>query len=297
MINKTKGRFSNNRLFSSPKDKHTKGNDAIKGVIGISAGILGSLCGVGGGIVIIPALKQFTKLNMHTIIGTSLVSVTGGSFFASIAYIETGTADIGIATLLGLSAALATKFGVRFNASLTGPSLQKLLAVSMLGSVPFIAMKKTSINKEDKDKVKNALNFSWKFYLGNNFPTIETFPKWLQNHYQYCFVGFFTGFVTALSGVGGGVIMTTYLGIFSPMTQHEAIATSLVAMVPLGMFGGIFHLKAGNVEARTGAIIGATAAAAMYISSKYLAPKVKEDDLRMVFASLLTVSAIKMLRV
>ena len=94
---------------TSKRKGKTKVNDGINAIIGSVTGILGSLCGVGGGIVIIPALKQFSKLNLHAIIGTSLVAVTGSSFCASIAYVESGTADVGVALLMGVSAVLAAK--------------------------------------------------------------------------------------------------------------------------------------------------------------------------------------------
>ncbi len=45
---------------------------------GITAGFTGALCGVGGGIVIIPLLKSATNMCMHSITATSILSVTAG---------------------------------------------------------------------------------------------------------------------------------------------------------------------------------------------------------------------------
>ena len=45
----------------------------------------------------------------------------------------------------------------------------------------------------------------------------------------------FGGFAAGLLGVGGGILMTTYMSLFSDMDQISAVGTSLVAIVPIGL--------------------------------------------------------------
>lgn len=268
--------------------------------IGVVSGFLGSLCGVGGSLVIIPALKQFSSLSIHRVTGTSLAAVSGASLFASAAYIEQGFADIGLASLLGFSAMFSSKFGAQMHMKLPKQTLSRMLGIFMLLSVPPILLKQSNIKAPNlKDASMQPAErpsgpTPWKFYLGRRAPTVETFPRWLKDNAIYSVVGFATGFSTAMLGVGGGIIMTSVLGTFSPLTQHEAVATSLCAMVPIGMSSTVWHFRARNVKVRAAGLIGATSAVTMYCSAKYIAPHIDEVILRRIFAVLLTLSASKM---
>ena len=271
---------------------------AVGSSIGVISGFLGSLCGVGGSLVIIPALKQFSNVTIHRITGTSLAAVSGASIFASVAYIEQGFADIGIASLLGFSAMISSKFGAQMHMKLPKKSLTRMLGLFMLLSVPPLIMKQSNNSQQRTDiqqrKREGGLETPWKFYFGRRAPTLETFPVWLKDNAIYSVVGLATGFSTAMLGVGGGIIMKSVLGTFSPFTQHEAVATSLCAMVPIGMSSAVWHFRAGNVKVRAAGLIGTTSALTMYCTAKYLAPHIDEDTLRKIFAGLLTLSALKM---
>lgn len=47
-------------------------------------------------------------------------------------------------------------------------------------------------------------------------------------------LGLFSGFTSGLLGIGGGLLMTTYMSLFSDMSQLTAVATSLAAIAPIG---------------------------------------------------------------
>lgn len=69
---------------------------AVIGVpVGVAAGTMGALCGVGGGLVIMPVLKQFTSLTIHQITATSLCSISIASTVAAGSYMSQGIADVG----------------------------------------------------------------------------------------------------------------------------------------------------------------------------------------------------------
>src|SRR3984957_6540136 len=81
------------------------------------AGLLGSLTGLGGGVVLIPLLTLLFKVDIHYAIGASLVSVIATSSGAAAAYVREGYSNIRagmfleIATTLGAvsGALIATK--------------------------------------------------------------------------------------------------------------------------------------------------------------------------------------------
>src|SRR6201996_7761958 len=71
------------------------------------AGLLGSLTGLGGGVVLIPLLTIVFKVDIHYAIGTSLISVIATSSGAAAAYVKEGITNI----RLGMFLELATKAG------------------------------------------------------------------------------------------------------------------------------------------------------------------------------------------
>src|ERR1700743_3643652 len=76
-------------------------------VAALVAGLLGSLTGLGGGVVIIPLLTLVFKVDIHYAIGTSLISVIATSSGAAAAYVREGITNI----RLGMFLELATSVG------------------------------------------------------------------------------------------------------------------------------------------------------------------------------------------
>ncbi len=81
----------------------------------ILAGLLGSLTGLGGGVVIVPALTVLFHVDIHYAIGASLVSVIATSSGAAAAYVREGYSNIRI----GMFLEIATTIGALFGAWLT----------------------------------------------------------------------------------------------------------------------------------------------------------------------------------
>ena len=70
-------------------------------------------------------------------------------------------------------------------------------------------------------------------------------------------VGVLVGIVSAMFGVGGGVIMVPYMVTFLDKTQHVAEGTSLMVIVPTAIAGVIAHNKRGYVSFSAGWVIAA----------------------------------------
>src|ERR1035438_8567530 len=66
--------------------------------LGIGAGVLAGMIGIGGGLVIVPALVYFFKMEQHTAQGTSLaVMLPPSGLFAFMQYYKAGHVDVGLA--------------------------------------------------------------------------------------------------------------------------------------------------------------------------------------------------------
>ena len=108
-------------------------------------------------------------------------------------------------------------------------------------------------------------------------------------------IGLGGGIVAGLLGVGGGVLFVPGLVLFLGLSQHQAEATSLVAIVPVAIVGAFSHNRNGNVRRRDGLMVGlfsfAGAAAGVAVANA-----LSGGVLRAGFAALLLVVAAQLAR-
>lgn len=101
--------------------------------IGAVSGFLSGLLGVGGGFVIVPALRAWTELSMHSAIATSLMAIalTSGATAASAQFVGAGL-NFGIAVPFVGGALLGMLTGRASAKRIAGPRLQSGFAVLMV---------------------------------------------------------------------------------------------------------------------------------------------------------------------
>src|SRR5438034_6329407 len=77
----------------------------------VIAGLLGSLTGLGGGVVLVPILALVFKVDIRYAIGASLVSVIATSSGSAAAYVKEGYSNIRIGMLLEIATTLGALTG------------------------------------------------------------------------------------------------------------------------------------------------------------------------------------------
>jgi uncharacterized membrane protein YfcA len=102
-------------------------------------------------------------------------------------------------------------------------------------------------------------------------------------------LGLAAGVLAGMFGVGGGILFVPTL-IALGLTQHEAIGTSLLAIIPTVLVGTWGQSRYGNVRWRSAAIIGVAAAASAQ-GGVALAEALPASTLRRLFAGLLVLVA------
>ena len=107
--------------------------------------------------------------------------------------------------------------------------------------------------------------------------------------------GFAGGAVGGMLGVGGGVVFVPALVIFLDEPQLRAEATSLLAIVPVGLAGAWRQHGYGNVRVRDGLIVGALSPVGVLVGV-VVANAVSERVLEVSFAALVLVVAAQLLR-
>src|SRR6201985_2428147 len=86
----------------------------------ILAGLLGSLTGLGGGVVIVPVLTLIFKIDIRYAIGASLISVIATSSGAAVTYVREGLSNIRIGMFLEVATTIGALLGAYLTARLSG---------------------------------------------------------------------------------------------------------------------------------------------------------------------------------
>jgi uncharacterized protein len=97
-------------------------------------------------------------------------------------------------------------------------------------------------------------------------------------------LGFVAGTAGGLLGVGGGVVFVPALVVFGDLSQLEAVATSLVAIVLVAFVGAARQREYGNVRLRDGLVIGLLAPVGV-LAGVVLANALPERALELSFAA------------
>jgi uncharacterized membrane protein YfcA len=108
-------------------------------------------------------------------------------------------------------------------------------------------------------------------------------------------IGFVAGAIAGMFGVGGGVLFVPGLAILLGLSQVDAEATSLLAIVPVAIVGAYRQSAYGNLRLRDGLIVGVLAVpfAALGV---VIVNAVPERAIELAFAALMVYVAIGLLR-
>jgi uncharacterized membrane protein YfcA len=130
-------------------------------IIGLAAGILGGLVGIGGGIVIVPALIYFLSFSQKEAQGTSLgILLLPIGILGVWQYYKAGYVDMRIVWLVAVGFLAGSYFGSKIALALPQDTVKKIFAILMIA----VAMKMLFLDKKMKDndinKITNGSNVS-----------------------------------------------------------------------------------------------------------------------------------------
>jgi uncharacterized protein len=104
-------------------------------------------------------------------------------------------------------------------------------------------------------------------------------------------LGFAAGVLSGLFGVGGGILFVPTLTLVVGLTQLEAQATSLAAIIPVVVVGAWRQHRRGLVHTRVALVVGLASAGGV-AAGAILANELGNDTLRVLFAVLLLATAL-----
>ena len=243
-------------------------------LVGLVAGSLGSMLGVGGGLLMVPYLTLVEGLPFPTAVGISLVAVTATSVGATGRYFSKGLVEVE----LGVKLEAATILGV-----LAAEPLFRLLPSSAL-TAGFAALLTLA---------------SWRMVRGapGHSGEEEGCPAWGDRRRRWLSYGVsgVAGSVGALLGVGGGILKVPVLTEVLRVNMHRAVATSTFMIGITAAAASTMAVLGGRVvlESAAGLVLGVLPGA---VVGSQLAPRVPQRTLRRAFGVLLAMVAVMMVR-
>ena len=236
--------------------------------LGLGAGVFGSLVGVGGGVLIVPAMTAVVPIPQRVITGTSLVAVLATASVSTVNFAHSGQIDLAAAAVVGAAAMVSAPLGARATAALDGAALKRALALFLLCAAPLVPLKAMAFATRGGDAGDEKRNAPGLFEERTSDAREGAFDATAPARAStLAAIGACAGFASGLLGIGGGTIVTPLLALTTPLTQAAVLGTSLLAMLPPSAAALAQHARMGNVDGKIGAALALGCAVGGYFGS------------------------------
>lgn len=189
-------------------------------LVGLLTGLLSGLLGIGGGLVVVPALT-LCGVSLHQAVSLSLLYILITGSTGVWMHIHQRQVHGRLALLLALGGILGAIPGVWISLALPTAWLAWLFGLLLVGVIVLHVRKMWNFNQMDLFEHRS-------------------------NVLVAALIGGLAGLLSGIFGVGGGFVMTPLLNLCLPLTLKESIGTSLTAIVLIALAGLVTHLLQGE---------------------------------------------------
>ena len=254
------------------------------------AGFIGSLTGLGGGVIITPVLTLFLKVDLRYAIGASLISVIATSSGAAAAYVRDGLSNIRIGMFLEVATTLGALFGAYLGAHVPTGTLGIIFGIVLLQAAwQTIQEHKRSKPSSPSDPLAERIKLNGDYYTEGRME-------------HYCAHRIKTGFglmfgagtLSGLLGIGSGSLKVIAMDQAMQLPFKVSTATSNFMIGVTAAASASVYLSRGYVNpaivmpVMLGVLCGST------IGARFL-PHLPVPFLRRVFAVVVAVIGFQMM--
>ena len=208
-----------------------------------AAGLLGSLTGLGGGVIVIPLLTLAFGIDFHYAIGAALVASIATSSGSASAYVKEGMTNI----RLGMFLEIATSVGAVLGAVIALWMPTNAIAV-IFGVVLFFTAVMQNRQKVDHMGVKGSA-LAMKLKLFGNYPTKEGVQNYeLTNVPGGFLIMVAAGALSGLLGIGSGVLKVLAMDSCMKVPFKVSTTTSNFMIGVTAVTSAVVYLQRGYIE-------------------------------------------------
>jgi uncharacterized membrane protein YfcA len=236
-------------------------------VIALLAGLIGSLVGLGGGVVLVPAtlyigfnLGMIPDITPQKVVGLSVVMMIFTGLASTLSYMKSKTVDYKSGFIFFIGSIPGTILGAWVNKGLDLPSFNLYFGILLI-ILSIILLVRDKL-KPVKWFVKNGMQQEFTDSEGQTF--VYGYPIWFA-----ITLTFGIGFASGLFGIGGGSMIVPAMIILFLFPPHVAVATSMFMVFLTSIVNSASHITLGHVPwlytipVIPGAYIGAKLGAAL----------------------------------
>lgn len=235
-------------------------------IIGVIVGLLMSLLGGGGAVLIVPSMVYLLHIDPHVALATALIVVGVNALIGGTLAWRTGRTQIKTALPFGLAGVITAYVGARLSHFIPGDIL--LIAFSCLLLIIARVMFQGSATQPDTTSHVRPL---WHVFL----------------------IGAGVGLVTGILGVGGGFLIVPAMVLLVGLPMAEAVGTSLIVIAINSTASMLGHLDTAlDWMLIVWILLGAVPS---IIFSSRLSPHIPQRQLRQAFAVFVAIIAVFML--
>lgn len=254
------------------------------------AGLLGSLTGLGGGVIIIPLLTLGLGVDLHYAIGASIISVIATSSGAAAAYVKEGITNIRIGMFLELATTSSAIVGVFIAAYIRAEYIMVIFGLILLFSA-FMMLKK-KVDHSNNEQTSALASF---FKLNGSYPSGEGEVQYAVHRVIGGFAMMFVaGTLSGLLGIGSGALKVIGMDNIMKIPFKVSTTTSNFMIGVTAAASALIYLHRGQINpaiampVSIGVIFGATLGAKLLI-------RTKTDKLKVIFAIVVSILALQMI--
>ncbi|MCV0430314.1 sulfite exporter TauE/SafE family protein [Nitrosopumilus sp.] len=189
--------------------------------LGFAAGVLGSMIGLGGGIIVVPVLT-FLGFPPTTAASNSLFAALSNATASTISYSKQKRIEFSLGIKLGLLSVPGTILGAIISTDITPDVFKILFGFILIASAAYIFLRKK----------------------------IETKEKVISKQMMIFAIGasFFAGIISSFFGIGGGIIFVPLMVVGMGMMMKKAAPTSQMILLFASFSGVIVHSLLGHPD-------------------------------------------------
>ncbi len=263
---------------------------AVVATVSFVAGLLGSLTGLGGGVVLVPLLTLLFHVDIRYAIGASLVSVIATSSGAAAAYVKEGFSNIRI----GMFLEIATTFG-----ALLGAFLATRIPTSALAIIFGVMLLYSAyLSRKPRPQAQRNLPpdpLATRLRMNGTFPDLEGPRSYnVQNVPTGFSLMFGAGALSGLLGIGSGAVKVLAMdqAMRIPFKVSTTTSNFMIGVTAAASAG--VYLSRGYVDPGLSMPVMLGVLAGSLLGSRILV-KAETKSLRLVFSVVILVLGLQML--
>jgi uncharacterized protein len=258
-------------------------------LMSVLAGLLGALTGLGGGVVIVPALALLFHIDIRYAIGASLVSVIATSSGAAVSFVREGFSNVRIGMFLEVATTLGALGGAYLTARVSTHAIGITFGVVLL----YSAWSSFRGPHNETPQVRNLL--AEKLKLSGDYPSAHGREAYTAQNIPAGFgIMFIAGILSGLLGIGSGAIKVLAMDHamklpFKVSTTTSNFMIGVTAAASAGVYLGRGYIAPGlAAPVMLGVLAGSLLGARLLV-------RISVPILRVVFAIVIVALGVEMI--